>query len=414
VSRNLPTWIPVAWLPASGRAQVVTGIVALALVGAATTTVVVLRGGHDEARPIGTAHLGGTRPGSLISARTMPDLAGANARSPLAARVVYRSTDGEDNSGTVVSGSVFVPRGTPPAAGWPVVAIGHGTAGIDEPCAPSLSPTLDDNAPLVRTFTSRGYAVAMADYQGLGERGTHPYLDARTAAYNLIDSVRALRATFPHVSTTWGAYGGSQGGGAAWSADEQARTYAPDLHLVGAAAISPAADVTPLIDAAVAGTLTKDQAPAYVYVVESLARVFPAVHRDDYRRGSVKKNWAILSSCSAKDEKARNRAAGQIKPIDEVPVSRAAADRLRFILRKWSLPQDALSAPLAVAYGGEDTLVNSRWTDGALVRACALGGTIVRQFLPTKGHGQVDPTPAIAWLTARFLGSPVTSECPAG
>ena len=83
------------------------------------------------------------------------------------------------------------------------------------------------------------YAVVASDYQGLGKDGTyHPYLDATTEGQNLIDSVRAARKLVPDASTRWAAFGGSQGGQAAWAANELAGGYAPELQLVGTASYS--------------------------------------------------------------------------------------------------------------------------------------------------------------------------------
>ena len=42
--------------------------------------------------------------------------------------------------------------------------------------------------------------MAFADYR-VGAPGVHPYTDARTAGLNMIDAVRALRHTYPDVST---------------------------------------------------------------------------------------------------------------------------------------------------------------------------------------------------------------------
>jgi hypothetical protein len=40
------------------------------------------------------------------------------------------STDGLDNrTPVVVSGVLFVPKGTPPQGGWPLMAWAHGTVG---------------------------------------------------------------------------------------------------------------------------------------------------------------------------------------------------------------------------------------------------------------------------------------------
>ena len=237
------------------------------------------------------------------------------------ARVVYRSTSGDTGQPTVVSGSVFTPKGPAPAGGWPVIAFGHGTTGIDEPCAPSLSENLLGFSSIVVGYANLGYAVALPDYEGLGSPGVHPYTDARTAGLNMIDAVRALRHTFPDVSNRWAAVGGSQGGGAAWAADEQAASYAPELDLVGAVAYVPAADVAGIVDEAVANTMTADQALAFQSIVESLARMHPDVSRDDYRRGAAAKYWDLLSACSGPKVSDRAAAAASVRPGDFTPAS---------------------------------------------------------------------------------------------
>jgi Secretory lipase len=365
-----------------------------------------------EPSPIHGADLGGTGPGSLLSARTMPGLAKLSAADNMrAARVVYRSTSGDTGSSTVVSGSVFTPAGDAPSGGWPVVAYGHGTTGIDEPCAPSLSDSLLGMADTIAAITGKGFAVAFPDYQGLGTNGVHPYTDARTAGLNLIDAVRALRHTFPNVSDRWVALGGSQGGGAAWSADEQASSYAPELKLLGAVAISPAADVTGLVDKAQAGTLTADQRPALQLVVESLARLHQDLNRDDYRHGAAAKYWDVLSSCSEAKRSERDQAAHALGPIDLAPGTPAAADRLRQSLHRWALPQQRLSAPLYVWYGGADTYIDADWTSAAIRRACDLGGTVAWRYEANKGHGETDLTEEVQWIADRFAGRPVTNDC---
>ncbi len=299
---------------------------------------------------------------------------GSTVRS---ARVTYRSTSGDTGEQTVVSGSVFVPTRPAPKGGWPVISYGHGTTGLNEPCAPSLSYSLLGAAGFVAGFARLGYAVAFADYQGLGAPGVHPYLDAKTAGLNMIDAVRALRHTFPDVSNRWAAVGGSQGGAAAWAADEQAASYAPELDLVGAVAFAPPADVSGAVDKAQAGTMTVDQSLAFVGVVESLARLHADVNRDDYRRGAAAQYWDVLTTCSGPKLNERDAAVKALKPGDLRPATPEAADRLRNLVAKWALPQKPLSAPLSVVYGGRDTFIDAQWTTDAIRRACAIGGPVV-------------------------------------
>jgi hypothetical protein len=371
--------------------------------------------GADDPTPVQGADLSGSGPGTLVSAMTMPVF----SRSPEgqlvdAARVVYRSTSGDTGQPTEVSGSVFTPKGTAPAGGWPVISFGHGTTGLDEPCAPSVSPVLLGFSTIVAGYVSKGYAVALADYQGLGAPGVHPYTDAKTAGLNMIDAVRALRHTFENVSNRWAAVGGSQGGGAAWAADERAASYAPELDLVGAVAYVPAADVSGIVDKAVAGTLTNDQSLAFQAIVESLARLHPDVVRDDYRRGAAVTYWDVLSACSGPKVTSRDAAAAAVQSRDFAPASPAAADRLRDYLRAWALPQQRLSAPLSVTYSGHDEFIDPQWTTAAIERACALGGTIVWELQPDKGHGDVDVTSRFDWIADRFAGKPAANDCRAG
>lgn len=371
------------------------------------------QGAGGDPVPIQTADLTGSGPGSLVSAMTMPALVRTEEGKVLqAARVVYRSTSGDTGRETVVSGAVFTPLGEAPEGGWPVVALGHGTTGINEACAPSLSNTLLGLSTPVAGFVKNGYAVALPDYQGLGSPGVHPYTDARTAGLNMIDSVRALRHTFKNVSNRWVAVGGSQGGGAAWAADEQAGTYAPDLDLVGAVAYSPAVDVSGMVSKAQAGTLTIDQLAAFQAIIESLARLHNDLNRDDFRHGAADKYWDVLSACSGPKVSDRTAAIQAMQPTDLAPATPAAAEQLRKLIEAWSLPQQRLSAPLSVAYGGQDTYIDAQWTTDAIARACALGGTLQWQLQPDKGHGDVDIASQFTWIADRFAGKPVTNDCP--
>jgi hypothetical protein len=407
------------WVTAAVAVIVLVAVAAIALslpIGERLATKVIdaLRGDVPTAEPVpvATADLSGTGPGTLVSATTMPALQKTiGGRQMQAARVVYRSTNGDTGAPTVVSGSVFTPVGEPPEGGWPIISFGHGTTGIDKECGPSLSDSLLGLSEPVFGLVKNGYAVALADYQGLGADGVHPYTDAKTAGLNMIDAVRALRHTFANTSTRWLALGGSQGGGASWAADEQAASYAPELNLVGAVADSPAADVSRIVDKAQARTMTEDQRPAFLAIVESLARLHPDLDRDDFRRDAAARYWAVTLSCAGNDAHERNDALKQVTADDVRPATRAAADHLRALLTKWAVPQRRLSAPLSVAYGGQDTYIDAKWTTDAIARACALGGNVEWDLQPYKGHGDVDVTHQLAWIADRFAQKPAANEC---
>jgi hypothetical protein len=355
----------------------------------------------------------GSGPGTLKSAKTLPTIdRRLRATSSVAARITYTSTSGIDNSQTTVSGTVFAPKGAPPEGGWPIIAFGHPTTGTQEGCAPSLSPDLLTLSVVVTGLVKAGFVVAVSDYQGLGVNGTyHPYLDATTEGYNLIDSVRAARKLVPNTSTRWAATGGSQGGQAAWAANELADAYGKGMELVGTVSFSAPIDISGFADAAAAGQLTEDQIPVLQSLLASLKNERPDFDLDDYRRGLVKEKWDVLSVCDGPETVERTKLVEKLSGDDLRPAGPAAVDALRGDLAQRSLPQRPASAPMLVIYGGDDQLIAPAWTDGALRRACEMGDTIDILMQPNKGHTDVDIGTVVPWITDRFAGVPAPNSC---
>jgi pimeloyl-ACP methyl ester carboxylesterase len=355
----------------------------------------------------------GQVPGSLVSASTFPtlDLRLKSAAS-LAARITYTSTSGITGELTEVSGSVFVPNETPPKGGWPIVVFGHPTSGMYPECGPSGSATLLGLSTSVLALVKAGYVVSLPDYQGLGP-GTsgHPYADATTAGYNVIDSARAAHRFVPDSSDRWLAVGISQGGQAAWAANELAARYGTGLTLVGTVSLSPATDLTGLATGAAAGTLSREQSAILQLILAALATENPSLNMQDYRRGTVAEHWQVLSSCRAEDAAARAAAVDQISPDDLRPASPQAEETLQGLLAKRSLPREPTSAPMLVLYGGQDTLLPPDWTNNALSAACRLGDVIDIMFQPTKGHSDIDVSMSFDWIKDRFGGVPAPNSC---
>ncbi|WP_285188029.1 lipase family protein [Rhodococcus sp. MEB041] len=351
--------------------------------------------------------------GSLLG--TPRDFAGYPALATLTAvskTVLYRSTSGIDGSATEVSGLVLVPRGDPPAGGWPVVAVGHATTGTDSRCAPSTHIGLLGALTTVIPFLANGYVVAMTDYEGLGTPGPHPYLDAATAGNNVIDAVRAAREVEPTASDSWIGYGVSQGGQAVWAANERAADYGDGLRLVGTISMSPATDLSPLVDAMVAGTLTAEQVALVPSVLTGLSVAHPDLQVTDYLRGVLYERRDVFAACEGENDGLESAIAESVTPSDYAPVDEAAADRLRAWLTEAGVPGAAATAPMFVGYGELDRLALPEWTVAAVQRACALGDTIELREAPGQGHGILNLGSAPAeWLDGRFAGTPAPSTC---
>lgn len=202
-------------------------------------------------------------------------------------RILYRSTDHRGHP-TIVSGIIIAPAGPPPAAGWPVVAVAHGTAGLPRGAAPSMTlhANSDETATLyasnMKPFLDAGYAVTLTDYQGLGTPGLPSYLVGGTEAANVLDSIRAIRrfSGIP-VSDRLFIWGHSQGGHAAAFAVEHAKRYAPELTINGVVLLAPAVELRQITDH-VLTRKNRGYLSALVMIgIASWVRVYPELAKDE-------------------------------------------------------------------------------------------------------------------------------------
>lgn len=353
-------------------------------------------------------------PGAVISSEeihgldpTLPAEAGAIRH------VTYVSKSGITDAYTHVTASIYVPRGTAPQGGFPVVAYGRAVGTPTPECAFSSPAAKAASSAAIDTFLKAGYVVAVPDYQGLGNPsdgkiGYHPVLDSASAGYNLIDAVRATRKLIPETSDTWFAVGDRQGGQGAWAANELSDEYGhPNLR--GTVSISPTADVDDLADAAAAGTLTPDQQRLYIQYLAALATQYrDQFPLDDYRRGPVKDNWDLLLSCNPSEDAARNAVAARVSPDDLRPATPKALNLLQGYLRKTTLPQGPAKLPMLVAFSDDDPLIPVAWTQRALVRACQMGDAITIREQPSPTL--TDPL-VLEWMADRAADRPMVDDC---
>lgn len=119
----------------------------------------------------------------------------------------------------------------------------------------------------------RGWAIVATDYPGVGTAGRYPYLIGAGEGQATLDGLRALRQVDDaHASNRVMLWGHSQGGHATLWAAQIAADYAPDLDVVGVAALSSATDplaVSKLIIEGPASALV-NAVTSYVGTVEGL------------------------------------------------------------------------------------------------------------------------------------------------
>lgn len=151
-------------------------------------------------------------------------------------KLAYRTVR-SDGTAAVSTATVYLPL-VPRALPAPVVLIGRPTSGIADDCAPSKKPRPERN--LALPFAARGFVTITPDFAGLGNAGTHAYLDNHEAVAELFDGARALRNLLPgNVGDAVGAVGYSQGGGVVLSAQALEHETIGVRALTGVVAIAP-------------------------------------------------------------------------------------------------------------------------------------------------------------------------------
>lgn len=163
-------------------------------------------------------------------------------------RIMYRTTD-RHNTPIAVTGTVLTPTAPWRGAGErPLIAFAVGTQGLGDQCAPSqqMAAGSEYEGLFISGLLTRGWAVVVTDYQGLGTEGIHTYMSREVQGRAVLDSIRAAQrlpeADLPDAGPV-AITGYSQGGGAAASAAELAPSYAPELKLKGAVAGAVPADL---------------------------------------------------------------------------------------------------------------------------------------------------------------------------
>jgi hypothetical protein len=313
---------------------------------------------------------------------------------------LYHSTDVKGRD-VAVSGQLVVPRGQPPAAGWPVVSWAHGTTGIADRCTPSQHDFWDrENAQEVRTFVDAGYAVAATDYMGLGTPGAHSYLVGQDEGNAVVDAVVAAHHVEPHLSPTWFAVGHSQGGQAVLFATRSA-ARARALHLGATVSMAPASSLNAILPAVISLGDLSDQAYA-IYSLIGLSTFDPSVHPDQLLgpAGVARLPIALDTGCIDQADAAFR----QVPTAQLFRITPGELNRLDDELGRYDEPEaERTVGPLLVVQGLTDQDVPAGATAALVTRLRAEGAPVVEKTYPGLNHdGVVGPSECdqLAWLAA--------------
>jgi Secretory lipase len=325
-------------------------------------------------------------------------------------RVLYHS---ESISGAdiAVSGTVVVPGGPAPSTGFPILAWAHGTTGLAGSCAPSRQGTATID--YLSHIVADGIIVAATDYESLGTPGTHPYLVGQSEGQGVLDAARAARnLEGSGASDAVLIDGYSQGGHAALFAGQIARSYAPDLFVVGIIAVAPVVSA----DAFASADPGPRADPFDVYTLMALyawSVIYPDLPLSGVLTSSA---LAALPSMNQRCSDA------EASVFSRIPTNRlfepgwTRAPGVRTYL-SWNDPGAAPTmAPILVVQGTSDPLITFASTSALVSKNLCHDEHDRVQYDAFSGtdHGSVvtSAEPAILrWIADRIAGRPAPDSC---
>ncbi len=352
--------------------------------------------------------LSDARPGDVLAAEALPP----TERLPGAARhrVLYASQD-RDGRTVAVSGIVLVPTGTPPEGGWPVISWGHGTTGVADVCAPSLTDNLfyNEYAQEASTMLRAGYAVVATDYLGLGTPGMHSYLVGADEGNAMVDVVTAARHVVADLSSTWFAVGHSQGGQGALFATQVA-DRAPALDLAGAVSIAPASGLELALPAITAGSAPADLAYG-VYMLAGLSTVDDSFHVEDVLGSAGLAHRDVLLDDGCLLDTYSKLSADEVDKIFSMTPEQAQQLSARIAVHG-NAENEPVVGPVLVVQGQDDHDVPVQLTDLMVQRLGEKGSPVDYRTYPDLGHDTVigpSVCDRLAWMAEH--GGPAVPDC---
>ncbi len=331
-------------------------------------------------------------------------------------RLLYASTNGLDaKSPEVVSGALFLPKGTPPKAGWPLLLWSHGTVGIADRCAPSWTGYVPFHQEHLNHWLAQGYAIVASDYQGLGTRGTHPYLATRPAAFSNLDVIRAVHgAGFP-LSKRVVLLGQSQGAAAAFATAGYGQTYAPEVDIRGVVATG-IPFFTPKALMAVRAARPNDVVDpqlGYNFLALTLVQLVDAdFNMDDYLSPRAQPIAREVATICNRDMRKKITQAGLTY---DMSFDRSPNAGLLKAFKLMQYPRLKLDVPVFVGSGAKDRDTPLRMQAVLVKRACRAGSKVQAQVYAGEDHLSAlnrSLEHSTAFVAAAHAGNPLLGNCP--
>ena len=326
-------------------------------------------------------------------------------------RILYATTVDDNTPATAVA-IVFAPTDSSTGP-RPVVAWEHATTGLLQKCMPSLLSASSKGILERNRILMAGWVVVATDYSFAEKDGPHPYLIGEGEARAALDSVRAARQiselTLDRRMVVWGY---SQGGHAALWTGIVGPRYAPDLEILGVAAIAPATNIGKILDMNV--EVDKRFGP---YLARSYSRFYPDIKFEQaVRPQALDAARQIVNLCDFFPPEDQEHIEALAATFDGPALATSSNKALQARLEQ-NTPDRPIQAPVVIAQGLSDIVVPPSATDAYVDERCAAGQQLEYWTFAGRDHvtiiqpGTPLEDPLIKWTTARFASEPQPTGC---
>jgi pimeloyl-ACP methyl ester carboxylesterase len=278
---------------------------------------------------------------------------------------------------------------------------------------PSLLSAPTKGVPWRDRIVLAGWVVVATDYSFAEKGGPHPYLIGEGEARAALDSVRAARQisdlTLDKRMVVWGY---SQGGHAALWTGIVGPHYAPDLEILGVAAIAPTANIKNILAMNVA--MDKRFGP---YLALSYSRFYAdIIFEQTLRPEALDAAREIVNLCDFLPPEDSEHIEALAATFDGPALATSSNKALQARLEQ-NAADGLIKAPVLIAQGLSDIVVPPQATDAYVEERCSAGQRLEYWTFAGRDHFTIVQPGApleemlIRWTMARFADEPQATGC---
>jgi pimeloyl-ACP methyl ester carboxylesterase len=294
---------------------------------------------------------------------------------------------------------------------YPVISWAHGTTGVLQKCMPSAISEPTIGIPALEQVINAGWAIIATDYSFKDANGPHPYFIGEGEARSLLDAVRAARempdVKFESRTVVWGH---SQGGHAALWTGIIGEKYAPEIDIMGVAAIAPPTNLPKIISSD--ERIDKRLGP---YLASSYSQYYPDVKFEKaIRPDALRAAREIKNLCSFYPSEDPKKIGILMTEFNGPALSKDKNFEKRL---KENIPDKKISTSVLIAQGLEDKIVTAELTEEFIDSRCKADQQLEYWTFEGLDHGSIVKSgsaleePLIVWTKERLENKKSVDDC---